>query len=95
MAKKDKEVEMKEFRKEEENVADVAKAKRRAAHEAKLTKENAEDSREEFRKFFAKLKTKLDLSPSLESVIWLHFKAYNFDKKDNFSAGLKHFGIGE
>jgi hypothetical protein len=88
MAKQDKEYRY-------ENAAEVAKAKRQAIHAAKEATEKTEDSKEEFRKFFAQEKSKLNLSPSLESVIWLHLKAYGFDKKEKFSSGLKHFGIGE
>jgi hypothetical protein len=78
-----------------ENAAEIAGAARRAAHAAKEAAEVKEDSREEFRKFFAQKKSKLNLSASLESVVWLHLKAYGFDKKESFSSGLKHFGIGE
>lgn len=79
----------------QDSFIESAKARRRAAHESKESKKKAEDSREEFRKFFAQNKLKLEMSPSLENVLWLHFKAYGFDKKENFFAGLKHFGIGE
>jgi hypothetical protein len=79
----------------QESAAETAGAARRAAHEAKQSLQGKEDSREEFRKFFAQKKAKLNLAPSLESVVWLHLKAYGFDKKESFSSGLKHFGIGE
>lgn len=76
--------------------AEIARAKRKATHEEKnLLEVKKEDSEEEFRKFFAQKRVSLNLNPSLEGVIWLHFKAYKFDKKDKFSDGLKHFGIGE
>ena len=79
----------------QENNAESAGAQRRAIHASKEVEKKPEDTKEEFRKFFAQAKTKLNLSPSLESVIWLHLKAYGFDKKESFSSGLKHFGIGE
>lgn len=91
MAKHDKEVKIEK----QENHAEIAKAKRLAAHQAKVDLTESEDTKEEFRKFFAQTKSKLNLSASLESVLWLHFKAYGFDKKESFSSGLKHFGIGE
>lgn len=72
-----------------------ARARRKQAYELSRIDKKNEDSREEFRKFFAQNKLKLELSSSLEDVLWLHFKAYGFDKKESFSAGLKHFGIGE
>jgi hypothetical protein len=28
----------------------------------------------------------------LEQIIWLHFQAAGFDKKDKFEQGIKHFG---
>lgn len=52
-----------------------------------------DNKKEDFRKFFAKLKSKNNLDASLEAVIWLHFKDYNFDTKDKFEQGLKHFGL--
>jgi hypothetical protein len=74
-----------------------AKAKRLEKHLSKQSDANKEtNTKEEFRKFFAKLKAKYKLEASLEAVIWLHFKAYNFDSKDKFEQGIKHFGnIGE
>lgn len=95
MGKKDRNHEGYDDSDSQESAMEIAKAKRKAAHEAKEAKAKVEDSREEFRKFFAQKKSKLSLSSSLENVLWLHFTAYGFDKKENFSAGLKHFGIGE
>ena len=89
MAKHDKE------QKQELSASEIAKAKRLAAHQAKEASNESEDSKEEFRKFFAQIKASKNISASLESVIWLHFKAYGFDKKESFESGLKHFGIGE
>ena len=95
MGKRDRNYGEHESSDSQDSAMEIAKAKRKAAHEAKEAKAKIEDSREEFRKFFAQKKSKLALAPSLENVLWLHFKAYGFDKKENFSAGLKHFGIGE
>lgn len=71
-----------------------AREKRKLAHEAKTTKSNSgeDKAREEFRKFFIKIKSKLGLEKSMEQVIWTHFKAAGFDKKDKFEDGIKHFG---
>lgn len=51
-----------------------------------------EEVREEFKKYFIKLKRKLKLDPSLENVIWLHFKSAGFAKKELFDKGIAHFG---
>jgi len=71
----------------------AAREKRRQAHEAKnSTNSGVDKSREEFRKFFIKVKSKLGLEKSMEQVIWTHFKAAGFDKKEKFEDGIKHFG---
>jgi hypothetical protein len=78
-----------------EEVVDIfaeAKEKRRLAHEAKQKKEVINNDREEFRKFFAKIKAKLNLAKELEEIIWKHFQDSGFDSKDKFEAGIKHFG---
>ena len=72
----------------------LAKAKRKKAWEEKQSKSGSSTikEREEFRKFFAKVKTRLRLEKSMEEVIWLHFKAAGFDRKEEFNKGLEHFG---
>lgn len=81
----------------EENLAsklEQAKAKRLENFKKKNQEKTSKESlKEDFRKFFLKAKNKLSLDESLEGVLWLHFKAYNFDSKDKFEQGLKHFGI--
>lgn len=57
-----------------------------------VSSEKISDSREEFRVYFVGLKKKLNLAPELENIIWLHLKAVGMDKKDQFSAGVNHFG---
>lgn len=70
-----------------------AKEKRRLAWESSDKEESkVENNREEFRKFFVKLKNKLGLKADMEDVIWIHFKASGFDKKEKFEEGIKHFG---
>ena len=51
-----------------------------------------EEIREEFKQYFTKLKRKIGLTSDLEQIIWLHLKASGFDKKEKFSAGVRHFG---
>ena len=51
-----------------------------------------EEIKEEFRKYFVKLKRKLKLSSSLENVLWLHCKAAGFAKPESFDKGIRHFG---
>ncbi len=87
MTKRKKEVEQKEV-----DIFAEARKKRQAAYEVKKAIEKEEDNREEFRKFFVKVKGKLNLSSDLEGVIWKHFKAAGFDKKDKFKEGINHFG---
>jgi len=58
-----------------------------------LKKDSKENVKEEFKKFFVQKKHELNIDPSLEEAIWLHFKACGFDKKDKFLEGLKHFGF--
>jgi uncharacterized membrane protein len=79
----------------QETAAEIAKAKRLAAHEEKEAVKKVDNDKEEFRKFFAQKKAKIGLSADLEEVLWIHFKSYGFNKKESFSSGLKHFGIGE
>lgn len=70
-----------------------AKKRRKAAWDAKQATENTEEnSREEFRKFFVKIRSKLSLAQGMEGVLWTHFKSAGFDKKEKFKEGIKHFG---
>jgi 5-hydroxyisourate hydrolase-like protein (transthyretin family) len=47
----------------------------------------------EFKKFFTKAKRQKNIDPSLEEIIWVHFKSAGFDQVEKFEEGLKHFGI--
>jgi hypothetical protein len=68
-------------------------ARERRIRKAGLTQDKVEENvREEFRKFFIKIKRSLNLSSDLEEIIWLHFKAYNFDNVNKFEEGVTHFG---
>jgi len=50
------------------------------------------EKREEFRKYFTKLKRKLDLDKNLENVIWLHLKSIKMDTPELFDKGIQNFG---
>ena len=68
---------------------------RKANYEAMLKNDpekRLQDVRDEWRQYFVKLKRKLNLDPSLEQVMWLHFKSSGFTSKDRFDEGVKHFG---
>jgi len=51
-----------------------------------------DEVRKEFRNYFVKIKRQLKLDPSLEGVIWLHFKAAGFDQPEKFDKGIENFG---
>jgi hypothetical protein len=55
-------------------------------------KELEKNNREDFRKYFIKLKRILKLESYMENIIWLHLKASGFDTKSKFDEGVKHFG---
>ena len=60
---------------------------------AGLTVEVVEQNmREEFRKYFVKVKKTLSLASDMEDILWLHLKAIKCDKVESFSKGLIHFG---
>ena len=68
---------------------------RRANYEAskKLGKiQREEDVREDFKKYFIKLRRKLNLNSQLEEVIWLHLKAIKMASQDKFDDGVRNFG---
>jgi hypothetical protein len=81
-------------KKEEKKVTKKAKTPRELRIELANSKSKIKERkvRDEFRKYFAKLKRKLNLDNSLEEVIWLHFKATGYDKKSKFDEGIIHFG---
>lgn len=70
-----------------------ARALRAAAHKPKPTELSVEDSREEFRKFWAQEKSKYGKSKDLEEIIWLHLKAVKQASPEQFEAGIAHFGL--
>lgn len=61
---------------------------------ASLVKEKKKkvDVRQAFHKFFIKNKEKLNLSGSMEAVLWKHLQATNNDTPEKFESGLIHFG---
>ena len=56
------------------------------------TEKQKRKDREDFRKYFLKIKNKLKLEKSVEEIIWVHLKAIKHDKKELFDKGVKHFG---
>jgi hypothetical protein len=58
----------------------------------KEKKAKAVEPREAFRKYFIKLKNKLNLKPEMEIVLWKHLKATKNDKPESFDEGVKNFG---
>jgi hypothetical protein len=69
-----------------------ARKKRLALAKQSVPAQEQTDSREEFRKYFLKLKKSLNLEKYLEEVIWAHLKAIKHDKKELFDKGIQHFG---
>lgn len=51
-----------------------------------------EEIRKEFKKYFIKLKRKLNLDPSLESILWLHLKSAGYAQSELFDKGIENFG---
>ena len=60
--------------------------------EKKSRKKREDEVRSDFKKYFVKLKRKLNLDSNLEDVIWLHFKAAGFAKEELFDKGIENFG---
>lgn len=73
-------------------ISEIRRARREAAEAKKSDKKADLDQREEFRKFFAKINGKLQLERSMEQIIWIHFKAAGFARKEVFENGMRHFG---
>lgn len=80
----------KEIKKDE--IAELKQKRREDAEAKKASKKIELDQREEFRKYFAKISSKLKLEKSMENVLWLHFKSAGFAEKEKFTEGLNHFG---
>lgn len=51
-----------------------------------------DEIRDAFKRYFIKLKRKLNLKSSLEYPIWLHLKAIECDKEELFDQGVRNFG---
>lgn len=62
---------------------------------AHLRDMNKKEKREAFRQFFIKAKRKLNLSSSLEDVIWMHLESTGMDSPENFKKGMQNFGYKE
>lgn len=78
-----------------EMTLEEARAYRASLHKPAPVEMNAEDKREEFRKFWAQEKSKYGKSKvnDLEHIIWLHLKASKMDQPEQFEAGVSHFGL--
>ena len=50
------------------------------------------NARKDFKKYFTKIKRKLNLSDDLENIIWIHLEAINHNTNDKFDDGIRHFG---
>lgn len=48
--------------------------------------------RQEFKKYFVKLKRKLNLADEMENILWLHCKASGFAEVEKFDKGIENFG---
>lgn len=92
MTRRKKETEKEASKVVKKDIHAEAKRLRREAHEAKQAAEAKDNSREDFRKFFVKIRKKLELSQDMEEVLWIHFKRRGFAKKDKFLEGIKDFG---
>jgi hypothetical protein len=80
----------KKKKKQEQPEKDMQAAKK----PVKKVRELREDEvREEFRKYFTKLKRQMNLRSDLEKILWLHLKAAGFAKPELFDKGIKHFGL--
>ena len=91
MAKKQKEISIIEVKMSPEEKLKFARELR--LRKAGLTPEVVEQNmREEFRKYFVKVKRILNLPSDLEDILWLHLKAIKCDKVEKFNEGLKNFG---
>ena len=55
-------------------------------------KRKEKEEREDFRKFFIKIKKQFNLDKALEEVIWLHLKATGCNVEAKFAEGVKSFG---
>jgi hypothetical protein len=69
----------------------------KAAEEMRSTmiveKKKKVDVRQAFHKHFIKIKSKLNLKPEMEGVLWKHLKATKNDAPEKFDAGIQNFGI--
>jgi hypothetical protein len=71
---------------------ELAKDCRRRMYNLKAIQSN-ENSRQEFKKFFIKLKKWFSLDNDMENILWLHLVAIKCDSKEKFNEGLKNFGL--
>lgn len=82
MAKKKDEPQLDHMKAAEEMRASMIKEKKKKV-----------DVRQAFHKHFIKIKSKLNLKPEMEGVLWKHLKATKNDSPDKFDDGLRNFGL--
>jgi len=87
-----KEKKAKKIETEEDRIAKARKRRIALAKEKEPQLEKS-NSREDWRKYFLKISSRMGLEKYLEEVIWSHLKATGNDKKELFEKGLKHFGF--
>ena len=77
----------------QEMTLEEAKDFRASLYKPQPKKMTEAQKREAFRVFWASNKSKYGKSKSLEKAIWLHLKSIDMDSPENFSDGLKNFGL--
>lgn len=51
-----------------------------------------DEVRKQFKKYFIKLKRKLNIKDDMEQILWLHCKAAGFAEQELFDKGIENFG---
>lgn len=70
-----------------------SRAHRASLHKPQEQKLSEEQSREEFRKFWASNKKKYGSPKNVEKALWLHLKTIGKNSPEHFQDGLNHFGL--
>lgn len=78
---------------EVEMTMEEAKAYRASLHKAIAKVLSDDETKEEFRLYWAREKYKYGKSKELEQILWLHLKASKMDKPEQFEDGIAHFGL--
>lgn len=78
---------------EREMTLQEARAYRASLAKPEARKLTEQETREQFRLFWAKEKSKYGKAKDLEEILWIHLKASKHDEPARFDDGLKHFGL--